>query len=246
MDLRAIFNVVSQDASDRLKLWSYVIQHAGCTTCAEVGVYEGQFAEYMLRECDKIQNYYMLDPWRHLDEWNKPLNRSDDQFIQVKARALSKTEFAAKRRTILQGLTSEVADGIPDHSLDFAYIDGDHTLRGITIDLNRLWPKVRDGGILAGDDFCRSVWQHSGRFEPTLVFPYAVYFAEAMDVPIYALPGNQFAIHVDRTQHTRFEFCDLTGKYNATSLRAAMSHTHRPSLIQRAKGRIAAVLAKSP
>ena len=49
-------------------------------------------------------------------------------------------------------------------------------------------------GFLGGDDFCTSIWQHRERFEPTLVYPFAVHFAEAMDAPIIALPHNQFLI----------------------------------------------------
>jgi hypothetical protein len=65
----------------------------------------------------------------------------------------------------------EVIDQITDGELDLAYIDGDHKLKGISIDLIRVYPKVRVGGFLCGDDFTRSVWEHKTSFEPTLVFP---------------------------------------------------------------------------
>ena len=51
---------------------------------------------------------------------------------------------------ILRGRTKEVIDQVPDNSLDFAYIDGDHTLRGITIDLMNVLPKIKEGGIIGG------------------------------------------------------------------------------------------------
>jgi len=54
---------------------------------------------------------------------------------------------------ILRGKTAEVIDQITDGELDLAYIDADHTLKGIAIDLIRVYPKVRDGGFLGGDDF---------------------------------------------------------------------------------------------
>ena len=84
----------------------------------------------------------------------------EDEFVRVKEEALARTEFAAGMRVVLQGKTTEVSDKLPNQGLDFAYIDGDHTLKGITIDLIRVWPKIRNGGILAGDDFCKSIWQH--------------------------------------------------------------------------------------
>ncbi len=100
-------------------------------------------------------------------------------------------------------------DRIPDGELDFAYIDGDHTLKGITIDLIRVYPKVRIGGFIAGDDFSRSMWHHKTSFEPTLVFPFAVYFAEAVGATIYGLPHIQFCLQ--KTGGGQFRFVDLDG-----------------------------------
>ena len=79
-------------------------------------------------------------------------------------------------------------DKIPDASLDVAYIDGDHTLRGIS------YPKIRSGGVLGGDDYTQAIWQHADNFEPTLVCPFAAYFAESQCALIVILPFSQFAI----------------------------------------------------
>ena len=87
----------------------------------------------------------MIDPWRHLNGWNKPANKNDDVFEQFLIETKSKTDFAAKKRILLRGTTTEVVEGIPDNELDFAYIHGDHTLKGIAIDLIRLFPKIRLG-----------------------------------------------------------------------------------------------------
>jgi hypothetical protein len=45
----------------------------------------------------------------------------------------------------LRGKTTEVIDKIPDASLDIVYIDGDHMLRGITIDLCQSPPRRHPG-----------------------------------------------------------------------------------------------------
>jgi len=149
----------------------------------------------------------MLDPGRHLDDWNKPGNhRTDDTFEQVFSEAKSNTEFAADKRIVLRGRTTEVIEKIPNDALDFACIDGDYTLKGFTIDLINVYPKIRTGGWLGGDDFSSTIWQHDKKFEPTLVFPFAVYFVEAVGAPIYALPNNQFIIK--KTAMRSFDFID--------------------------------------
>lgn len=42
----------------------------------------------------------------------------------------------------------DAIDAVADGSLDFAYIDGDHTLRGITLDLLKTYSKVKEGNSL--------------------------------------------------------------------------------------------------
>jgi len=208
-------------AHSRVELWVQFIQSVGVLRMAEIGVYRGDFAADVLRQCDNLTAYYMVDPWRHLRDWNKPANHDDATLEKFFQETKAKTEFADPKRVILRGRTTEVIEEIEDSELDLAYIDADHTLRGIAIDLIRVYPKVRTNGFLCGDDFTSSVWEHKTAFEPTLVFPFAVYFAEAVGATIYALPYSQFLLHKgDRAQ---FAFVDLTGKYQDTGLRNQFS-----------------------
>lgn len=203
--------------NSRVDLWIHFLRSVKVKHMVEIGVYRGDFASQLLEKCGSIEKYYMIDPWRYLDNWNKPANKTDDIFEQFLSETKSKTDFAAERRIILRGKTTEVVEEIPNGELDFAYIDGDHTLKGITIDLIRLFPKIRVGGWIGGDDFSRTVWQHDTTFEPTLVFPFAVYFAEAVGARIYALPNSQFLMEKNNIES--FVFIDLTGNYGDVGLR---------------------------
>jgi hypothetical protein len=207
--------IVSSSAS-RIELWERLFDAIQPRDVAEIGVWKGEFAKEMLLRCQTISRYYMVDPWAHLPTWNKPFNIDTTSFEAVYEEAMSATSFAASKIVVLRGQTCEVIDQIPDGSLDVVYIDGDHTLRGITIDLIKLIPKVKNGGIIGGDDFVATPWQHDVRFEPTLVCPFAVYFAEAMNLPIVAMPHNQFIIR--KGNGLSFSFTDMTGAYSDLSL----------------------------
>lgn len=207
---------VASDAGSRLDLWVDVITRTQSRRIAEIGVFRGAFAEEILGRCDEITDYYMIDPWRHLEDWNKPANKGDQVFDKIFQEAMDRTAAFEDRRRVLRGRTTEVIDQIPDGHLDLAYVDGDHTLRGIAIDLIQVYGKIRPNGWLAGDDFARRIWQHGQDFEPTMVFPFAVYFAEAVGCPIYALPFTQFLIEKDPSRG--FSFTDLTGTYPATDV----------------------------
>lgn len=205
---------VAGDTTGRAELWIKLLNETRPAIVAEVGVWRGDYAEAILRACPSIETYYMIDPWRQLDQWNKPSNVSNPIFEKYLEETRLRTDFASSKRVELRGTTIEVIDQIPDDSLDFAYIDGDHTLRGITIDLIRVWPKLKADGWIGGDDFNHTIWEHASRFEPTLVYPYAIHFAEAVGARITTLPHNQFLIE----KTGRFQLVDLVGGYADTSL----------------------------
>jgi len=206
-------------SASRMEFWSRFVNETSAATVAEIGVYRGNFAAHLLADCADISTYYMIDPWRHLADWNKPANRADDIFERYFGEAMRKTDAWADKRVVLRGRTTDVIHELPESALDLAYIDGDHTLRGITIDLVKVFPKVRAGGWIGGDDLSPSIWQHSEDFEPTLVCPFAIYFAEAVDSRIYALPHKQFLI--EKTG-TGYELVDLMGRYGSLELRTQL------------------------
>jgi len=210
--------VAASTGSSRQDIWSQIIQQVQAKDFLELGVLRGIFAEHVLRYCQSIIRYYMLDPWRHLDDWNKPANVDQSAFDEIYSLAMARTDFARERRIVLRGRTTEMIDEIPNESLDIAYIDADHTLRGIAIDLIRTYPKIRPGGILGGDDFAATIWQHAENFEPTLVCPFAAYFAESQGSPIVILPYNQFAIVKPSMPGGFFRVIDTTQSYGALSL----------------------------
>ena len=217
MDLtRDALAAIAGAATDRFELWIAFLNRIGARRVAEIGVYRGEFAARVLAGCPALETYFMIDPWRHLEDWNKPANRGDDAFERILQQAMRQTEAHEDRRRILRGRTTEVIGEIADGSLDFAYVDGDHTLRGITVDLQRAYPKLREGGWIGGDDLAPSIWQHGPDYEPTLVFPYAVHFAEGVGATVYALPHRQFLLR--KSPEDAFAFVDLTGRYGRTDL----------------------------
>jgi Methyltransferase domain len=232
----------AEAASDRVELWTRFLGRAQVQSVAEIGVYRGRFAARLLGDCPGIATYYMIDPWRHLDDWNKPANKSDDVFEGLFREAMNRTKEHEVKRVVLRGTTTEVVDQIPDGSLDFAYVDGDHTLRGITIDLIRVFPKIKPRGWIGGDDFSPSIWQHGAEFEPTLVFPLAVHFAEAVGARIYGLPFKQFLI--EKGAPGAHEFVDLTGKYADLELRRQFDRRPAASEATSQRSRLGALLRR--
>ena len=201
----------------RFDLWINFINSQNIKDVCEIGVYRGDFADKMLNKCPQLKTYHMIDPWENLKDWNKPSNKSNETFDIYYSEVIKKIDKFRDKVLIHRGETKNVVDEIADDSLDFVYVDGDHTLRGIMIDLLKIYPKIKNGGWIGGDDLCCNIFQHSIEWEPTLVFPVVVYFAEANFLNVYALPHNQFLIH--KNVEKNFEFFDLTGRYSDLSLK---------------------------
>ena len=238
---RSLVEGLAGRAGSRVNFWTHFIGACGARSVAEIGVWRGEFAAELLTACPAIDAYTMIDPWRHLDEWNKPANVAAQAFEAIRLEAMARTDFASARRRVLRGTTLEVVSSVDDGSLDFAYIDGDHTLKGISTDLISILPKMRAGGFIGGDDFCPGIWQHGSEFEPTLVFPFAVHFALAIRASIFALPFNQFLIALPGAPRAAAgTFADLTGRYGSLDLlrqlpaqRASVGQRLRRALVAR-------------
>lgn len=241
-------NSSSKDCSDRFQLWTKILQNIAPETVTEIGVWKGAFAAHLLKHTNSIRTYYMIDPWQHLPDWNKPANVEESAFSEIYQQAMEATAFARSKVKVLRDQTKNAVRKIPDQCVDFVYVDGDHTLRGITIDLLSIWPKVKPGGFIGGDDFSPDIWQHRTNYEPTLVFPFAVYFAEAVHATIYGLPCQQFLIQKP-TEKSDFQFITLAGGYEEQSLLNQMTRLNRrrwrsvlPDPIQRVARHIRATI----
>jgi hypothetical protein len=59
----------ASDATDRLNLWETILRGTSLKVMAEVGVQKGLFAAALLAKCSSLERYYMVDPWRQLENW---------------------------------------------------------------------------------------------------------------------------------------------------------------------------------
>ena len=115
---------------------------------AEIGVFRGELALHLLNNCKSIKTYFGIDPYVAYDNWNKPLSNDITLHLaEWEAKKALHEHIASGVFRFIRKPTVEVDDEIPDSTLDFVYVDGDHTLRGITIDLDWAWRKTTSTGI---------------------------------------------------------------------------------------------------
>ena len=117
----------------------------------ELGICSAFNLRYFLDNLDNIKNIYAVDPWTPYDDWNRPIYKEEvDNWKNI---AMENIQPYKDKVTVLEMTSTEAAAHIPDGSLDFIFIDGDHSYEAVARDLELYWPKVRAGGIFAGHDW---------------------------------------------------------------------------------------------
>jgi hypothetical protein len=137
--------------------------------CAEIGVWKGDFSQQIL-EITTPSKLHLIDPWalRESEEYRDARygsRRSDQQRLdEIHGRVRKRFAQAIEDGVVeIHRCGSEEAiAAFPDRYFDWVYIDGNHTYEYVSRDLALYHAKVRDGGILAGDDYGAQGWWQNG------------------------------------------------------------------------------------
>jgi hypothetical protein len=136
----------------------------------EIGVWAGDLSAAILRAV-RPTRLHLLDPWafapdeRYEQAWYGGARAgSQVEMDQVYDRVLQRfeTEIADGAVVIHRSTSAEAAAEFEDASLDWVYVDGNHLYEYVQTDLALFAPKVRPGGLLAGDDYGAAGWWDDG------------------------------------------------------------------------------------
>jgi Methyltransferase domain len=128
-----------------------------CARIAEIGVARGRFSAQLKATCQPAF-LALIDPWCQQDQAvyysdgnNAAQDDQDQRFKSVTRRFASSTPGRECR--VIRKFSADAVKVFEDKSLDWVFIDGNHSHEACLEDL-RLWaPKVKDDGLLCGHDF---------------------------------------------------------------------------------------------
>lgn len=121
---------------------------------AEIGVERGHYSEVLCRAIPGVR-LYCVDPWKAYLGYRDHVNQ--DKLDRFYGEAQGRLQSYPNVRFIRK-FSVDAARDIPDGSLDFVYLDGNHNIQNVIADLAAWSPKVRPGGIIAGHDYARHKW----------------------------------------------------------------------------------------
>lgn len=127
-----------------------LFRELGYKTGAEIGTLRG---DYALTLCENIPGLrlYCVDPYKEYKVhyfWHT--QEELDEAYEIAQEKLSEFDVMfIKEKSVL------ASEKLHNNSLDFVYIDADHTFRHVVDDIDSWYQKVRKGGIIAGHDYLK-------------------------------------------------------------------------------------------
>jgi hypothetical protein len=129
-----------------LKLLKGQKELVGC----EVGVHGAENAENILKELD-IKKLYLVDPYIPYEQCGTAV--VEDKIVTFKESSSKRLEEWEDKTFWIHKTSEEACKDIPDGSLDFVYIDGNHQYESVIEDIGFWDSKVKIGGLIAGHDY---------------------------------------------------------------------------------------------
>lgn len=165
----------------------------------EVGVWKGDFSASLLSRAEP-RKLHLVDPWKFFDtgDYVQSLyggadarSQADMDQICADVEARFAGQIASKQVEVHRMPSVEFAAEVDDESIDWVYIDGDHTHDAVLADLEAFYPKIKTGGIIAGDDYNTPGWWHDG------VTTAVNEFVRTRTVTVLAVHNEQFVLRKD-------------------------------------------------
>lgn len=122
----------------------------------EIGSFKGRSSAFMAVEIansGKNIKFDCIDPMRLTSHYVKSAEDNPEEFSGYSEEDFRKRLEPVKDYYNLITMTSQEAVNLyHDGSIDFLLIDGDHSYEAVKQDITLWLPKMRSGGLIAGDD----------------------------------------------------------------------------------------------
>jgi hypothetical protein len=124
----------------------------------EIGTCWGGFSEFLANN-GKFNHLFCVDPYKVYPKeiYNDALNTMSQsecnekhRIVEERLRNLSNSK--KMQITLLREESEKASFSFADNSVSFIYVDGNHHYSEVLKDLCFWWIKVKQGGVLAGDD----------------------------------------------------------------------------------------------
>jgi predicted O-methyltransferase YrrM len=131
-------------------LVTHLFQQQETIVGLEIGVASGWTMNHFLQNLSNLQ-LTGIDPYVGYMDGNIKIAQEmlDAQYLAAQDNI---SDFAPRGK-ILRGYSQDFVNSFEDKSLDYIFIDGDHSYEGALRDCELFFPKIKSNGIFAGHDW---------------------------------------------------------------------------------------------
>ena len=131
-------------------LVTHLFQQQETIVGLEIGVASGWTMNHFLQNLSNLQ-LTGIDPYIGYMDGNIKIAQEmlDAQYLAAQDNI---SDFAPRGK-ILRGYSQDFVNLFEDKSLDYIFIDGDHSYEGALRDCELYFPKIKNGGVFAGHDW---------------------------------------------------------------------------------------------
>lgn len=114
----------------------------------EIGSLKGINSKSIIKTLN-VKKLYLVDPYLDYDGYTD--DNGKDKMNKHMSDCINRLKGLEDKYELIRDYSANAAKKIPNN-LDFVYIDGNHTYPFVKEDIDLYYPKVKDGGIIAGHD----------------------------------------------------------------------------------------------
>lgn len=160
----------------------------------EIGVAGGHFTKQIIATWKSIEKLHIVDPWKHFEEGYSDDCNLSTEVQEARYRQILEDFAKEPKVNVIRKMSLDAAEDFIGLTVDFVYLDANHSENAVFDDLCAWWPKLKHGGIISGHDYL------SGNGKGYEVKRAVDDFAKRNDLSIYK---------------TTEEFCRPSGIYGA-------------------------------
>jgi hypothetical protein len=126
---------------------------------AEIGVWTGKTSSYLIENLPNL-TMYMIDAWA--DPVTIPsffnsgakMARFDKSVYDSAYNTVQQIQLKYPDRSfVIKDISLRASWRFNGNTLDFVFLDGDHSYEGLSLDMDLWYPKVKLGGLFCGHDY---------------------------------------------------------------------------------------------
>jgi predicted O-methyltransferase YrrM len=133
--------------------FGWLAEQEGFKIAIEVGVQAGWFAKKFLETWPSGTEYWCIDLWAAQKHYADNANVGDAAQLALMRETQDRLSAWSNKVHYIRNYSSIAVNQFKDNSIDFIYLDARHDYTGVMEDLVMYYPKLREGGIIAGHDY---------------------------------------------------------------------------------------------